>query len=245
MHIAPSGTNPTKQSPAFSEKDWAADDQFLFDFALEQGRSVLQIAYGSGALAAKLACAGLDVVALDSDPTLLAKGLKCSKSVTWVGADARTVRLGRQFDTAIIAGHAFQSFTTNTDQILLLQTIAAHLKPGGRFSFGTRNPKMRPWEKWMNEEPLPDWAQIKSGKVMHWRDLDGPDEQGLVHLKTHVDTGAERCSLDKSRRYVEQGHLAALLEAVGLCADCWQGAWSEKAAEAGEGPEIIVTGYKH
>lgn len=116
------------------DKDWGADDDYLFSFACMPGTSVLQIACGTGELSYALHKVGVDVVGLDRNPQKIAQANKRSGAVNWLESDARMVRLNQRFDTVLITGNAFQAFPTNTDQILVLQTIAAHLKPDGKFA---------------------------------------------------------------------------------------------------------------
>lgn len=243
MHTTQMNTVPDHQRFVSLEKDWGDDDRFLLDFAGQSGTSALQIACGTGALSHALSQAGVEVVGVDRNPRKIAKAIRRTRAVTWVGADARTIRLNRSFDTVVISGNAFHAFTTDTDQVLLLQTVAAHLKSGGRFAFGLLNPSAKPWEAWPAVERPMRVRSADGEDVAFWQDFDGPDPTGLVRMKTHYDSRGEKCSMNKERRFVPKAHLMDLFRAVDLQPAAWYGDWD--GSEASEkSPYIIVTGRK-
>ncbi|MDX5593113.1 class I SAM-dependent methyltransferase [Pseudovibrio sp. SPO723] len=242
--MSQSSTAPDHHRLSSLDKTWDDDDQFLLGFASRTGSSALQIACGTGALAHELSKNGVEVVGVDRNPRKIAQAIKRTRAVTWVGADARTIRLNRRFDTVVISGNAFHAFTTDTDQVLLLETVTEHLKSGGRFAFGMQNPSARPWESWPQHERPMRVRSADGEDVAFWQDFDGPDTNGLVSMKTHYDSHGERCSLNKQRRFVPKDHLVNLFKAVDLEPAAWYGDWS--GAEAAEGsPYIIVTGRKY
>jgi SAM-dependent methyltransferase len=112
---------------------WGADCDYCCRLA-EDARSVLDLGCGTGLLAAALA-ADRFVVGVDPAAAMLdiARRRVGGDRVPWVEADARDVRLQRQFDLVLLAGHAFQVFLSRGDQAAVLRTIASHLAPRGRF----------------------------------------------------------------------------------------------------------------
>ncbi|WP_108817811.1 class I SAM-dependent methyltransferase [Pseudovibrio sp. Alg231-02] len=223
------------------DKDWGADDDYLFNFACTPGGSVLQIACGTGALSNALSKQGVNTVGVDRNPKKIAQAVKRSETVTWLEADARTVHLNQKFDRIIITGNAFQAFATNTDQILVLQTIAAHLKPNGKFAFGMENPKARPWEKWGQKGKPLLVRSVEGQRVSLWQDTAGPDKNGLVSMQTHYDSDGQHYSRNNMRRFVHRDHIRDLLEAVGLRATASYGDWSALNLNDAA-PFIIVSG---
>ncbi|AEV36160.1 Methyltransferase type 12 [Pseudovibrio sp. FO-BEG1] len=223
------------------DKDWGADDDYLFNFACTPGGSVLQIACGTGALSNALSQQDVNVVGVDRNPKKIAQAVKRTDAVTWLEADARTVHLNQKFDRIIITGNAFQAFATNTDQILVLQTIASHLKPTGKFAFGMENPKSRPWEKWGQKSKPTMVRSVAGQRVSLWQDTSGPDKNGLVHMQTHYDSDGQHYSKNNMRRFVHRDHIRHLLEAVGLHATASYGDWSALNLNDAA-PYIIVSG---
>ncbi|KZL18845.1 Glycine/sarcosine N-methyltransferase [Pseudovibrio axinellae] len=236
-------TNIENSASSFTslDKDWGADDDYLFNFACQPDGSVLQIACGTGALSEALSQEKVSVVGLDRNPKKIAQAVKRTNDVKWVKADARMVRLSQKFDRIIITGNAFQAFATNTDQILVLQTIASHLKPNGKFAFGMENPKACPWEKWGQKGKPLRVRSVEGQDVSLWQDTAGPDKNGLVFMQTHYKSGGRHISKSNMRRFVHRDHIRDLLEAVGLQATMSYGDWATMS-QNDTAPYIIVSG---
>jgi SAM-dependent methyltransferase len=117
---------------------------FYGDIAALRHASVLEIACGTGLVAIPVARRGLAVTGTDISPAMLEharrKSVESGLDVDWVEADARSLKLARQFDFVYLTGNAFQAFITRDDQDALLSAVAGHLAPGGCFAFETRNP---------------------------------------------------------------------------------------------------------
>ena len=127
--------------------DLAAPVRADFDFCRKMAAtvaSVLDLGCGTGELAVSLA-EGRDICGIDPAAAMLeiARSRAGSEKVDFTLADARWVRLPRKFDLVVLTGHSFQVFLTDADQMAVLATIAAHLHPGGRFVFDSRNPHVR------------------------------------------------------------------------------------------------------
>ena len=154
----------------------------------KDARSVLDLGCGTGQLAAALAD-GRSVTGVDPAPAMLdvARRRAGGQTVDWVEADARTVRLGRSFDLVILTGHAFQVFLTPEDRKAVLRTIGAHLAPGGRFIFDTRNPAVEEWLDWTPELSRRTLAHSRLGTVKAWNDFQRDPDTGVVTYWTHYE----------------------------------------------------------
>lgn len=117
--------------------DWPGELDFYRELAAEaglNGGAVLEIACGTGRIAARLAQDGVTVVGLDRSPEMLdvarakAQGLG---NVCWMQADMRSFELGAAFGLVIIPGHSFQHLNTPHDQVACLECIKRHLRPHG------------------------------------------------------------------------------------------------------------------
>lgn len=117
--------------------DWQGEIEFYRSFAKEsaaKGKSVLEIACGTGRVAIRLTTDGARVVGLDFSPPMLEVAREKSRGMTnieWVEEDMRTFDLGETFGLIIVPGHAFQNLVEAEDQVACLQSIERHLDTDG------------------------------------------------------------------------------------------------------------------
>jgi SAM-dependent methyltransferase len=135
------------------ENVWDASSDFYRDLALRLGaKTLLDLGCGTGLLTRGiLQATGGSGVGVDPAAPMLDVARRKTRggSVEWREGDGRTIRLERKFDLVIMTGNAFQAFLTEADQVALFRTAAAHLSPGGRFAFESRNPAKREWLEWV------------------------------------------------------------------------------------------------
>jgi SAM-dependent methyltransferase len=166
------------------ENEAGMDFDYCVGFARDVG-SVLDLGCGTGQLAVALADRR-SVTGVDPAPAMLdiARHRPGGQRIDWVEADARTVRLGRRFDLVLLTGHAFQVFLTREDREAVLATIAAHLAPGGRFIFDTRNPATEEWLEWTPERSQRELSHPGLGTVRAWNDFRRDPATGVVIYST-------------------------------------------------------------
>ncbi|MDX3925485.1 MAG: methyltransferase domain-containing protein [Shinella sp.] len=209
------------------ENGWAADLEFCRTLA-KDARSVLDLGCGTGELAVALA-EGRDVVGVDPARAMLdiARGKPAGRGVDWVEADARTVQLARRFDLILLTGHAFQVFLTGEDRRAVLQTIAAHLAPGGRFILDTRNPQAQEWLEWVPGASDRLIEHPRFGTVKAWNDMTHDPATGIVTYETvyEITTSGKRLSASARIAFPEKAELEALITEAGLTIERWMGDW--------------------
>ncbi|MEO1224122.1 MAG: class I SAM-dependent methyltransferase [Pseudomonadota bacterium] len=218
-----------------------------FDYCRTLARdaaSVLDLGCGTGELAASLA-AGRAVTGIDPAGAMIdiAHERAGGDKVTWVEADARTVRLGKRFDLVMLTGHSFQVFLTSDDQAAVLATIAAHLAPGGRFIFDTRNPAYPARKTRSADETRRQFRHPRLGTVEAWNESTYDDETGVLSYENAyrvLDTG-DVFSATAQIRYTPLPDLADMVTDAGLAVEDWLGDWTGRQFQP-TSPEIIPLG---
>lgn len=98
--------------------------------------------------------------------------------VLWLLGDATAIKPISQVDLAICTGNAIMHLSPD-DLPSTMTALAEALHPGAIFSFDTRNPTFREWERWTPKRtfseratplgPLKEWLQVSEmdeGRVM-------------------------------------------------------------------------------
>lgn len=102
---------------------------------LAQGRTILELAIGSGRVALPLKSKGFDICGFDASPEmleLLKRKPGGSEIETWV-ADMADFALDRKFGFAFLVFNTLYNLTTQSAQVSCFQRVADHLEPGGLF----------------------------------------------------------------------------------------------------------------
>ncbi len=85
--------------------------------------------------------------------------------ITWILGTLPQSALNTKFELAVMTGHAFQAITFDSLIDKFLTDVRNCLTEGGLFAFESRNPLIRPWEKWIPERPaevrLKDHSLVK------------------------------------------------------------------------------------
>jgi SAM-dependent methyltransferase len=224
------------------DSPWSEDRDFCLALAAE-ARSVLDLGCGTGALAARMA-EGRRVVGIDPAEAMLDIARQRPGGAAWVKGDGRDIRLGERFDLVVLTGHAFQVFLTDGDQRAVCRTIAAHLAPGGRFIFDSRNPAREEWRDWTPGRSRRTLAHPELGLVEAWEDVDFDAATGICTYGTYHRLPDGRVLGSKSQiRFTSKDGIAARLAEAGLIVDQWLGDWRGGAC----GPralEIIPLGRR-
>ena len=127
---------------------WGPSDDFYLGLVMSADR-VLDVGCGTGRLLHRARDAGHTgrLCGLDPDPAMLDQA-HVRTDIEWVLGDAASAAWDRDFDLAVMAGHAFQVFVEDDQLRESLSAIRAALVKGGRFAFETRHPLARAWEGW-------------------------------------------------------------------------------------------------
>lgn len=206
---------------------WGVDFDYCMALATDAA-SVLDLGCGTGELAVALAqnrqVTGIDPAAAMLDVARMRPG---GKSVRWIQADARSIRLKERFDLIVLTGHVFQVFLTGDDQKAALTTIAEHLKPTGRFVFDSRNPALRTWENRNRHNSVRQLDHPQFGRIESWNE---PSYDETLNILTYengyrVLATGQAFAASAQIRYTPQEELAALIASAGLAVEQWLGDW--------------------
>lgn len=135
------------QEPGRSNRDESAFFLSLLENYV-QGRKVLELCSGAGALILALARAGYDCVGIDLSAAMLGF---CRQALAKEAADVRervrlihgdmcAFSLGSQFDLVILEDECFQQLLSTDDQLACLSQVSAHLSEGGYCFFNMKTP---------------------------------------------------------------------------------------------------------
>ena len=226
------------------ENGWDISADFYRDLARRAGaRTLLDLGCGTGTVTRGIVAAiGGHGVGVDPAQPMLEVARRNTKdeAVEWVNGDARDLRLGRKFDLVIMTGHAFQAFLTEADQIALFRTVAAHLAPGGRFAFDSRNPAAREWLEWTPAESSRVVDTAAYGAVEIWNEaMMNPG--GILDVQEHyrVLSSGRRLRSDFRLRFSAPEALWDGMMAAGLAVEHCYGDW-DRSTFTPDAREIII-----
>jgi SAM-dependent methyltransferase len=143
---------------------------------------VLDLGAGTGRVAVDLAARGHDVVALDSDPELLAELAARTASVAGVQADARSFALDTRFALIVAPMQLAQILGGHRGRVAMLERVRAHLLPGGLLAAALSDPHDAVPADGAAAPPLPDLLE-RDGWVFSSQPLSVRDERGRVVIE--------------------------------------------------------------
>lgn len=131
----------------YQDKDYTREVEYAEGLLKTYGRgprTILELGCGTGRHAAILASKGFEVTGVEVSDDMLQQSLARIANLTMSNVpgsfsacqgDARSVRLGKDFDAVISLFHVVSYQTENEHIKAMLETVSKHLKPGGVFVF--------------------------------------------------------------------------------------------------------------
>lgn len=119
--------------------------------AARTGRTVLELACGTGRKLIPIASDGHQCTGLDNSPEMLAEAeLRAAQheadghslAIDWVHGDMRDFDLGRTFDLVIIAANSLLHLHDHEDVISCFRSVRRHLTPTGKLILDIFNPSV-------------------------------------------------------------------------------------------------------
>jgi len=108
---------------------WKKGADLIDLVAIAPGERVLDLCCGTGHLTAKIADLGVEVIGLDSSPSMIAQARQNYPKLKFVLADARDFSFDTSFD--VVFSNAALHWIPEADRVVA--SVARSLKPGGRF----------------------------------------------------------------------------------------------------------------
>jgi SAM-dependent methyltransferase len=216
---------------------WGPGDEFYLGLVMEAG-SVLDVGCGTGTLLRRARDGGHGgrLCGLDPDPAMLDQA-RSRGGIEWVLGDAASAGWDREFDLAVMAGHAFQSLVGDEELRRSLRAIRPALRDAGRFAFETRHPQARAWEGWSTsfEARNPDGEVVRvtyevqevAGDVVRFTEA----LSGVWWDRPQVEEG--------TLRFLDPEALAGFLDEAGFAVERQFGDWWREPL-TGASAEIIT-----
>jgi SAM-dependent methyltransferase len=168
-------------------------------------RSIVDLGCGTGLLTRSLVAPDRTVVGVDPSATMLdwARRQPGSEAVTWILGTAADIEPDATVDLVVCTGNAIMHVSPDELPTTLRSTAAA-LRPGGTFSFESRNPDFREWEHWTPEVTYGE-RDMHLGRLREWLEVtevsDGrvvfdaynvlPDDEVRVYTSVLYFRGAD------------------------------------------------------
>ena len=218
-----------------------ADLAFYRDRLGAPPKRVIDLGSGTGTFALMLADAGFTVTAVEPAPKLVAHARQrdVRGMVAWIEGDAQAIPEGLTVDAVVMTGHAFQCLLEDEMIASTLHRVRHSLAPGGMFLFESRNPLIRPWERWtpaLSASTVSD-AEGRPVRVAHEvTSVSG----GRVSFVTHYDWPDHRLTNRSMLRFLDRADIERRLRDAGFSQVRVFGGWDGSAFTDGSA-EIVVS----
>jgi SAM-dependent methyltransferase len=218
---------------------WGPSDDFYLAMAMD-ARSVLDVGCGTGALLHRAREAGHTgrLCGVDPDDASLSVARR-RDDIEWVSGTASSMTFVREFDLALMTGHAFQALVADEDLRESLAAIGRALVEGGRFAFETRNPQARAWERW-NPESGMEVVDPSGRNVRIWHEVETVAGDVVTFTETTGDPSGTPWRVDRaSLRFLDIDALHELLADAGFRTEAQFGGWFGEPLRP-DSPEIVT-----
>jgi hypothetical protein len=132
----------------------------------------------------------------------------------------------REFALAVMASNVFQVFVTDEELRASLAAVRAALVDGGRFVFGTRNPRVHPWENWNPSNPF-DVVDHAGRELRISYHVESVVDDVVTFTETTATRAGERLRVERaSLRFLDVEGVDAVLGGAGFEVAARYGDWS-------------------
>jgi SAM-dependent methyltransferase len=215
------------------------DDDFYLALVLEAG-AVLDVGCGTGRMLGRARDLGHSgrLCGVDPDPAMLEIARRRRNDVEWRLGAAAALPFVREFDLAVMMGHAFQCLVGDDELGASLAAIRRALVEDGRFAFETRNPLARAWEGWHGMTR--DAVEASGRRVRISYDVEKVAGDVVTFAETTSLADGTALRVDRaSLRFLGAEELDAHLADAGLAVDVRYGGW-QREPFVGDSAEIVT-----
>jgi SAM-dependent methyltransferase len=218
---------------------WGPSDDFYLSLVMDAA-SVLDVGCGTGGLLNRARQTGHAGRLCGVDPDLASLDVaRRGTDIEWVAATAASMTFDREFELAVMTGHAFQVLVEDDDVRASLSAIRRALVDGGRFAFETRNPLARAWESW-NPGNATNVVDPAGRRVRVWHEVESVVGDVVVLTETTGDQDGTPWRVDRaSLRFLDADALARFVADAGFRIETQYGGWLREPFDQ-TSPEIVT-----
>lgn len=217
----------------------SVDTSFAIGTAI--GSGVATAGCGTGALLHRARRAGHTGRLCGLDPAgAMLEQARTRSDIEWILGDLGSVGWDQEFDLVVMTGHVFQVFVSDDELRASLAAVRSALTDDGRFAFETRNPLVRPWQRWTPDNAV-EVADAGGVVVRVGHEVETPVDGDVVRFTTtFTSSGWDRSRVSRSSlRFLDADSLASLLSGAGLVIEEQFGDWARHPL-TDTNPEIIT-----
>lgn len=203
---------------------WPADT--FYHGLVMAAAAVLDVGCGTGAMLGYARAAGHTgrLAGIDPSPAMLARARR-HDGVEWVAGTAAQAAWDREFDLAVMTGHAFQCLVADDDVAASLAAVRAALREGGRFAFETRHPQARAWADW-NPEQVTETVDATGRTLRVWHEVESVRDGVVTFTETAAAPSGMVVRVDRARlRFLDVPELDGFLDRAGFVVEARYGDW--------------------
>ncbi len=224
------------------------DFSFWISLAEKYGKSILELACGTGRITIALAQAGFNIAGIDFSDSMLQeareKSLMAGVEIKLVKGDMRDFNLGKKFSLIFIAANALCHLLTLDDFEACMSAVKNHLTQNGRFVISVFVPKHellinKPGERFpFSEYEDPDGM----GNIVVTESYEYESDTQIKRVKTYHSIPGEQTEIEGEldlRIYFPQ-ELEALLKYNGFEIEDKFGNEDQKEFDSDSEKQLIV-----
>jgi SAM-dependent methyltransferase len=228
--------------------DGSEDFSFWVSLAEKYGRSILELACGTGRITIALAKAGFKVTGIDYGDGMIkearVKSAKAGVEIEWVKGDMRDFNLSKKFSLIFLAANALCHLLTLDDFEACMSAVRKHLAENGKFVISVFVPKNellinKPGERFpFSEYEDPDGR----GRIVVTESYEYEANTQIKKIKTYHSIPGEEAEIEgelNMRMYFPQ-ELDALLKYNGFVIENKYGSEDRKEFDRDSETQLIV-----
>ncbi len=217
-----------------------ADEEFFCGEVTKLSPSlVVDLGCGTGLLTCELTRRGFNIIGIEpaSEMLNLARQKPYADKVRWIEGSHEKLH-GLNADLVLMTSHVAQFFLEDEDWEEMLKSAQNGLTSSGRLIFDSKNPLIKPWEKWSRKT-----STKKVGQVERWYELTKV-EGSRVRYEIHylLESGEELISNNELVYRSEEEITKSLLDA-GFSVESVYGDWDGSPFDA-TSPEMIFVAVR-